>query len=132
MMKAEDARISIRDLRFSAIVGVLPQERGEKQTLSCSIDIDFLFPPDHDPSRTDKIQDTVDYSDVIEDILQSGLSNSPFLLERLSRLIAEKIASRHPGIRSISVFLKKVPPPVSGVSAETIGVSITYTPENHI
>lgn len=130
-MKAEGARISIRDLRFAAVVGVLPQERTEEQILSCSVDIDFHFLPNHDPSRTDRIQDTIDYSAVIEDILHAGIKDSPFLLERLSRMIAEKIASRHPEIRSISVFLKKVPPPVIGVSAETIGVSITYTPENY-
>lgn len=131
MIKADGARISIRDLQFSATVGVLPQERRGKQKLSCSVEIEFDFSEENDPSRTDKIHDTVDYSDIIDDILQAGLVESPFLLERLSRLIAERIARRHSGIRSISVFLKKIPPPVSGVAADTIGVSLTYTPESH-
>ncbi len=131
MMKVENARILIHDLQFSATVGVLAHERREKQKLSCSVEIEFQFSGGNDPSRTDKIHDTVDYSDIIEDILQAGLGESPFLLERLTRLIAEKIARRHSGIRSISVFLKKIPPPVNGVFADTIGVSFTYTPESH-
>lgn len=130
MMQVTGRRISIRELRLTATVGVFAQERVHRQTLSCSVDIDFDCLPDREPSLTDRIQDTVDYESVVADIMTVADTQSPMLLERLARLIAEKIAGRHPGIRSISITLQKVPPPVKDIFAESIGVSITFTPEN--
>jgi|UniRef100_A0A7C3LSL7 dihydroneopterin aldolase len=130
MMHVTGRRISIRDLRFTGIVGVFAEERSHQQTLSCSVDIDFECPPDREPTFTDRIQDTIDYESVIRDIMSVSAAQSPMLLERLARLIAEKISVRYPGIRSISITLQKVPTPVKDIFAESIGVSITFTPEN--
>lgn len=130
MMQVTGRRISIRDLRFTGIVGVFAEERAHHQTLSCSVEIDFECPPDREPTITDRIQDTIDYESVIRDILSVSAAQSPMLLERLARLIAEKISVRYPGIRSLSITLQKVPTPVKDIIAESIGVSITFTPEN--
>ncbi|HAK97329.1 MAG TPA: dihydroneopterin aldolase [Planctomycetes bacterium] len=85
---ASDARdrIHIRDLEVRCILGVLPEERREKQDVVINI---TLYADLAQAGATDSIEDTVDYKCIKKAVLAAAEQSSYRLLEAL----AEKIAA---------------------------------------
>lgn len=113
--------ISLRDLRVSAVVGVLPQERSNPQPLSIDIDIHTDLTS---AGVSDRLEDSVDYGAVCDRVVDLATSGAPLLLERLAHLLAEDLLGAFRAVDSVTVEVRKLRPPVPHDLA-TSGVRIT-------
>lgn len=114
-------RISLRDLRVTAVVGVLPQERIDPQPLSIDIDIHTDLTA---AGMTDRLEDSVDYGAVCSRIVELVTDHAPLLLERLAHLMAEDLLGAFPTVDAVVIEVRKLRPPVPQDLA-TSGVRIT-------
>lgn len=114
-------RISLRDLRVVAVVGVLPQERTNPQPLSIDADI---YTDLTSAGLSDSLDDSVDYGSVCSRIVEVVTDGAPLLLERLAHLIAEDLLGAFPTIEALTIEVRKLRPPVPQDLA-TSGVAIT-------
>jgi dihydroneopterin aldolase len=115
--------IELRDIRFSAIVGVLPEERERQQPLSVDIDIvrDFT-----EAARHDDIDATTNYAHVITKAITIAQHGEFQLLETLAHRIASGVLGVDVAIKSVTVTVRKLRPPVPEDVA-TVGVRCTLT-----
>jgi len=98
-----DDQILIKDLRLRCIVGIYPEERREKQdvVIQVKMDADLLA-----ASRSDDIEDSVDYKEVKKRIVREVESSSYRLIERLAGRVAE-ICLEHPRVQAAEVEVEK-------------------------
>lgn len=102
--EATPARIRIRDLRLSLIIGTYESERVHPQEVVIDLS---LWGPWLLAARTDSLQDTLDYKD-FTDRLREHLKSSRFqLLERLAREILEFCLLSDPRITRVELELFK-------------------------
>jgi len=110
-------RIHIRDLRARCIVGVHPAERRGKQEVVVNI---ALHADLSRPGATDRIEDTVDYEAVKNQVAAMVEGSSCLLIERLAERVAEVCLS-HGGVRAVRVEVDK---PAALGDARGVGVEI--------
>ncbi len=80
--------IFIDDLRLSTLIGIYPREKAMPQTVEISLQIGTLTA---EASESDKLDDTIDYAQVVER-LRSELATQHFnLLEKLAEYVATLI-----------------------------------------
>ena len=96
-------RIYLHDLRAACIIGTLPEERSGKQ----EIGIDVCLHLDLEkPGRSDRLEDTVDYSHLAGEIIATAESSSFQLLERLAEEVAA-LSLAHPKVEQVEVKVNK-------------------------
>ncbi|MGO9199899.1 MAG: dihydroneopterin aldolase [Limisphaerales bacterium] len=97
------SRITIADLEVFYCVGVSEQERAKCQRLLISVDLDFDF---SSAARSDRIEKTIDYYEIVRDLLAYGEGRSWKLLETLAANIADRIMTRYHS-PAVAVEVKK-------------------------
>ena len=102
-------RISIRDLKVQAHVGVSEAERSKPQTLSISIEIETDL---SGASASDRLEDTIDYGVVAEEAARLARESEARLLETVAGKIAEHVLGLE-GVAGVSVEVLKEDPPIS-------------------
>jgi FolB domain-containing protein len=99
--------ISIVDLEVSYHVGVPDEERAHPQRLLISVEMEVDFAS---AALSDRIEKTVDYFAVSQEILRFGETRNWKLIEKLAADLADMILTRfHP--RAVTVEIKKFPIP---------------------
>ncbi len=111
------SRIAIVDLEVFYCVGVTEAERAKPQRLLITIDMQFDFSA---AGLSDRIEKTIDYFEVAQDLLKFGEGRSWKLLEKLVTNIADRVLSSY-GAQSVFVEAKKFPFP----EARYVSVSLT-------
>ncbi len=96
-------RIRIRDLHCRCLIGIRDNERKRKQDLLINL---TLYADLKKAGRSDRIEDTVNYSDVEKKVALLVESSEFFLLERLAESIAETCLAV-PGVEKVRVCLEK-------------------------
>ncbi len=96
-------RIHIRDLSVHCIIGINPEERVEKQEVVINL---TLHADLAEAARTDRIEDTVDYKGVKNEVREAVERSDFFLLERLAEHVAE-IALRPAQVQRVDVSVDK-------------------------
>lgn len=114
-------RIEIRGLRFTAVVGVLPEERTRAQPVEVDLDLEADLAA---AGESDDLGRTVDYGAVCDLVADTIAAHQPELLERLAELIAQAVLAADGAIASVTVALRKLRPPVAHHLASA-GVRIT-------
>jgi FolB domain-containing protein len=111
------SRISIVDLEVFYCIGVTEEERARPQRLLVSIDLELDFSA---ATVSDRIEKTINYFDLSQDLLKFGEDRNWKLLEKLAANMADMILARYkPEI--VSVEIKKFPVP----QAKYVSVSLT-------
>ena len=113
--------IELRELRCSAVVGVLAQERERAQPLVFDLE---LVRPFEEAAINDDITETTNYADVLTLTTKVAVEGKFLLLETLVTRVAQKILDFDPAIKSVSVSVRKLQPPVPEDVA-TVGVRTT-------
>jgi dihydroneopterin aldolase len=113
------SRISIVDLEVSYHVGVTDAEREKPQRLLLTVDMNFDITS---AAVSDRVEKTIDYKRVAEELLKFGEGRSWKLLERLVANIADRILSEYKA-QSVIVEAKKFIIP----QAKYVAVSLTRT-----
>ena len=111
--------IEIAGLSLYTRHGVSDAERELGQRLL--VDVSFEL-GECDATVTDRIEDTVDYGDVCEQVALAAQERSYRTLERLSTAIAERLADRF-GAESIRVKVAKPEPPIP-LPVEEVSVEV--------
>ena len=110
------SRISIVDLEVFYRVGVPDQERAQAQRLLLTLDLDFDFSA---AAASDRIEDTIDYKAITDDLLKFGEGKTWKLIEKLVADIADMVLKRYQPT-SVRVEVKKFVIP----QARHVGVTL--------
>jgi dihydroneopterin aldolase len=111
--------ITIRGLRVQARVGVTDQERALPQTVVIDLEVTADLST---AALSDDLDDTVDYSAMIDGVVEAVRSAESKLLEHLAARVVS-VVSRMDGVQEVAVQIAKQPPPVAH-DVEAIAVSL--------
>ena len=93
------------------------QELGQRLVIDVSFDV-----PDCDAVLTDRLEDTIDYSEVADIVALAATERSYRTLERLGGVIAERLMERF-GSDSVRVRSAKPEPPIP-LAVEEVAVEV--------
>jgi dihydroneopterin aldolase len=113
--------IELRELRVSAIVGVLAEERTRAQPLVFDLE---LVRPFEEAAFNDDITETTNYADVLTLTSRTAADGRYLLLETLAYRVAHEILAFDEEIASVTVAVRKVRPPVVE-DVSSVGVRCT-------
>jgi dihydroneopterin aldolase len=95
--------IKLVDLEVHYQVGVPDEERARPQRLLLTVELGFDFSR---ASATDRVEDTIDYKAVADELLGFGAGRNWKLLEKLAADIAEALLARYRA-ESVLIEIKK-------------------------
>lgn len=121
-MKKVDGYIYLRNVRFHAYHGVLPQERLIGNDYVVNLRIGYPF---EKAMRTDAVTDTLNYAEVFE-VVKAEMGNPHALIERAAAAIIEALEKSFPLIRTIDLDICKCNPPM-GADCDGAGVELHIT-----
>ena len=102
--------IRLNNMNFYGYHGVYDFEK--EQGTNFEIDLE-LFTPLTKSSKSDNIEDTINYEDVYEQVKKAFGSKSYFLLERLADSISRSIFEEHK-IDKLIIRVRKINAPLDG------------------
>jgi 7,8-dihydroneopterin aldolase/epimerase/oxygenase len=117
-----ESRVEV-DLRGISIythhgVSDAEQEVGQRLEFDLTFDV-----PDCDAVLTDRIEDTIDYSEVCDIVALAATERNYRTLERLAQVVGERLIERY-GCESVRVRAAKPEPPLP-ISIQEVGVEVT-------
>ncbi len=113
------SKIAIVDLEVFYHVGVPEEERARPQRLLVCVDMSFDFAS---AALSDRIERTINYYEIAQDLLKFGEGRSWKLIEKLVTNIADTIMIKYKP-QAVTVEVKKFPIP----QARYVSVSLTRT-----
>ena len=121
-MKLMSSKIYLRNVRFHAFHGVLPQEGivGNDYLVNLVLDYDFSS-----AMQTDELQGTLNYAEVYQKVIEEMAVPSK-LLEHVAGRIAHRLFSDFPEIQKLQLSITKVNPPM-GADSDGAGVEVVLT-----
>ncbi len=121
-MKLMSCKIYLRNVRFHAFHGVLPQEGivGNDYLVNLVLDYDFSS-----AMKTDDLQGTLNYAEVYQKVREEMAVPSK-LLEHVAGRIAHRLFSDFPEIQKLQLSITKVNPPM-GADSDGAGVEVVLT-----
>lgn len=121
-MKLMSSKIYLRNVRFHAFHGVLPQEGivGNDYLVNLVLDYDFSS-----AMKTDDLQGTLNYAEVYQKVREEMAVPSK-LLEYVAGRIGHRLFSDFPEIQKLQLSITKVNPPM-GADSDGAGVEVVLT-----
>ena len=121
-MKLMSSKIYLRNVRFHAFHGVLPQEGivGNDYLVNLVLYYDFSS-----AMKTDDLQGTLNYAEVYQKVREEMAVPSK-LLEHVAGRIAHRLFSDFPEIQKLQLSITKVNPPM-GADSDGAGVEVVLT-----
>jgi dihydroneopterin aldolase len=113
--------VEVRGLSIYTHHGVTDAEREIGQRLEIDVSFDV---PDCDAVLTDRLEDTVDYSEVCDIVALGATERSYRTLERLCHVIGERLMERF-ACESVRVRAAKPEPPLP-VAVEEVAVEVVH------
>lgn len=107
-------KISLKNLKFHARHGVLPEERILGNAFKVNLSVKII---DNDDMRNDRLEGTVSYADLF-DIVKEEMEKPSELLEHVCIRIGNRIEAKYPKIHDGRVEITKLAPPVDGMIGE--------------
>ena len=123
-MRITHSYIVLREVRFYARHGVMPQERkvGGDFTVSLRVGVDLTR-----PVASDDVADTLNYATLYE-VVKREMAIPSQLLEHVAGRIGQAVFDTFPQVISIDLTLTKLNPPM-GADSEGAGVELHLTNE---
>jgi D-erythro-7,8-dihydroneopterin triphosphate epimerase len=121
MMSNEEhipATLFIKNLTVTCIIGVNRDEREHEQEIRMQL---FLWTDIAKASRSDNVEDTLDYSKIYKDVVQRVEHSKFYLIERLAYEVVT-ICLRHPLTLKAKVVIEKIG---ALKKAESAGIELT-------
>ena len=107
MSSARD-KILLKGIRFHGYHGTSEPERqvGQKYEIDVELVCSLVT-----AGRTDNLEHTVDYAEVVDLIVETGTEKSFHLIEALAERSASKVLNRFP-VDEVRITVKKLTPPI--------------------
>src|SRR5215470_8828029 len=115
------AEIELRGLSIYTHHGVSEAEQEVGQRLEFDVSFDV---PDCDAVLTDRLEDTVDYSEVCDIVALAATERSYRTLERLAQVVGERLMERY-GCESVRVRAAKPEPPLP-LAIQEVAVEVVH------
>lgn len=111
-MIIESSYITLREVRFHAFHGVMPQERkvGADFTVTLRVKADLSR-----PVFSDNVDDTLNYASLY-DVLKREMAQPSRLLEHVAGRIGQAVFDSFPQVETADVTLAKLNPPMGADS----------------
>ena len=116
-MKVESSYIFLRNVRFHAFHGVLPQERQVGGDFLVNLRVGY---PVEKAMESDEVGDTLNYATLF-DLVKREMQIPSQLLEHVAGRIAKAIMANFPAVTSIDLELTKLNPPM-GADSDGAGI----------
>ena len=118
-MKVERSYIYIKEARFHAYHGVLPQEQtvGQDFLVSVRCGLDITSAMDHD-----MVEVTLDYG-VLYRLIEREMTIKSQLVEHLAGRIARSVFDTFPMVTTLDISITKLNPPI-GADCQGAGVEV--------
>jgi 7,8-dihydroneopterin aldolase/epimerase/oxygenase len=123
-MKVENGsvdRIVLQGMSFQGRHGVRPAERDHTQEFKVDVEVDCDL---SEPGRTDRLEDTIDYTKVRAIAREVIEGESAKLLETLAARIAKGVLSL-PRVAAVSVKIAKRPSSMQPIDAAAVHINRT-------
>lgn len=120
-MMLSDGYISLRNVRFHAFHGVLPQERQVGGDFLVTIRVGY---PLERAMETDHVGDTLDYS-ALYALVEKEMAESSKLLEYVAGRIVKAVTASFPEVTSVDLELTKLNPPM-GADCDGAAVEVHF------
>ena len=111
--------ISLRNVRFHAFHGVLPQERQVGGDFLVTVRVGY---PLERAMETDNVDDTLDYA-ALYALVKKEMAEPSELLEHVAGRIVKAITASFPKVTSVDLELTKLNPPM-GADCEGAAVEV--------
>ena len=121
-MRLTAGYIHLRQVRFHAFHGVMPQERQVGTDFVLDLQVGY---PLQQAMQSDDVADTLNYA-ALYDLVAREMQQPSNLLEHVAGRIAEAIGQTFPQVTSIDLTLTKQNPPM-GADCEGAGVEIHFS-----
>ena len=123
-MRINHSYILLKEVRFYAYHGVMPQERkvGGDFTVSLRVGVDLSR-----PVASDDVADTLNYA-TLYDVVKREMAIPSQLLEHVAGRIGQAVFDAFPQVTTIDLTLVKLNPPM-GADSEGAGVELHLTNE---
>ena len=121
-MMFSDGYISLRNVRFRAFHGVLPQERQVGGDFLVTVRVGY---PLERAMETDNVDDTLDYS-ALYALVEREMAEPSKLLEHVAGRIVKAITTSFPEVTSVDLELTKLNPPM-GADSEGAAVEVHFS-----
>ena len=118
-MRITSSYISLRNVRFYAFHGVMPQERRVGADFLVNLRVGY---PLEKAMQSDEVGDTLNYAALYE-VVKTEMMQPSHLLEHVAGRIVSAIEKQFPQVTSIDLELTKQNPPM-GADCEGTGVEI--------
>ena len=118
-------KITIVDLEVQYCVGVGEEERARPQRLLLTIEMSFDFST---AALSDRVEETINYQTVADELLQFGKGRSWRLLEKLVSEIANRIITEY---KPESVFVEAKKFVIPQARYVSVSVSLARQSRNH-
>ena len=118
-MRITSSYISLRNVRFHAFHGVMPQERKVGADFLVNLRVGY---PLEQAMQSDEVSDTLNYAALYE-VVKAEMMQPSNLLEHVAGRIAEAIVKHFSQVTSIDLELTKQNPPM-GADCDGAGVEI--------
>ena len=118
-MRITSSYIILRNVRFHAFHGVMPQERKVGADFLVNLRVGY---PLEQAMQSDEVGDTLNYAALYE-VVKAEMMQPSNLLEHVAGRIADAIVKRFPQVTSIDLELTKQNPPM-GADCDGAGVEI--------
>lgn len=113
-------KIIIKGLELFGYHGYHPEERERGQLFSVDLELEGEF-----SSKSDALQETVDYGQVIRRVSKINEVSRFHLLESFAVAIAEAILQEFPKVRLVKTRVKKLNPPLPiGLSLDWVAAEV--------
>ena len=118
-MRITSSYISLRNVRFYAFHGVMPQERRVGADFLVNLRVGY---PLEKAMQSDEVGDTLNYAALYE-VVKTEMMQPSHLLEHVAGRIVSAIEKQFPLVTSIDLELTKQNPPI-GADCDGAGVEI--------
>lgn len=120
-MKSEESYVFLRNVRFQAFHGVLPQERQVGGDFLVNLRVGY---PIERAMESDEMEDTLNYATLF-DLVKQEMNIPSHLLEHVAGRLVKAIVATFPAVTSIDLELIKQNPPM-GADCDGAGVEVHF------
>ena len=120
-VKIESSYIFLRNVRFHAFHGVLPQERQVGGDFLVSLRVGY---PVEKAKESDEVEDTLNYATLFN-LVKREMDVPSQLLEHVAGRIVKAVVADFPVVASVDLELIKLNPPM-GADSDGAGVEVHY------
>ena len=115
-----DSTLILQGIQFSGHCGVSLDERSKPQPILVDLEIDCA---NDTSTKTDRIQDTVDYAEIVNRVIEIGTQHHFCLVEALAERIIQTLLDEFP-VLALRVWLRKTTPPLTA-TIDSVGIRLS-------